>query len=90
MSSDWCVASTDFVAVTYQSENVRDAYFLTPIVTYGGALGLAPQAQFTADMNTEFSLNGSNPSFAMYLSKNGNSFLEYGPADSSQYTGQLA
>ena len=40
-------------------------------------------------MNTEFGLNGSDPSFAIYLSDNGDSFLEYGPADPDQMTGSL-
>ena len=86
----WCVTSTDFVRVNYQSNNSRDAYFQTPVITYGGVLGLAPNAEFTADVNTEFNLNGADPTFAIYLSDNEDSFLEYGPADSGQYTDQIA
>ena len=81
ITTDQCVESIDFVAVTYQSYNGRDAYFVTSVVTYGGALGLSPDSQFTTDLNIEFNLNGSDPSFALYLSDNNDSFLQYGPED---------
>lgn len=57
-------------------------------MTSGGVLGLAPNATIGRDLFAEFNL-GNRPQFAMHLSETAESFIEYGPPQSTEHSGKI-
>ena len=53
-------------------------------------MGLAPSSPIISDMNSQFSLNGDNPTFSYYFNDNlEDSFMEFGPMDPTLYEGEI-
>ena len=84
VSASMCLAEQEFVAVYYQSSSALDDYFESPAYVYGGALGLNARSSIAVALNSALSLNGDDPTFSFFLGRSpGDSFLEFGPIDSS-------
>ena len=53
---------------------------------FGGVVGLSPNSYFLSETNTALSINGDDPSFAVYLANENaesESFVEFGEFDAS-------
>ena len=82
-----CVPDLTFVNVLNETPGGKDCYFQSPVIVYGGVLGLAPSSEFTIRFNKALSLSKDDIAFSFYLGNKDNSFFELGSIDASEIKG---
>jgi hypothetical protein len=81
------VPDLTFVSVINETPGGKDCYFKSPVIVYGGVLGLAPSSQFTNRFNTALNLSKDDIAFSFYLGSEDNSFFELGSIKASEIKG---